>query len=201
MATIAKVKTATRGIRYKAIIRHNGRISRTKTFSTKTAARTWARRMESDIETIEATGSVGSRVTFAELGREYLEQWSGKNRSIPNKIAWWVERLGPMRLADITPRVIQQHLDDYGNGRAQRYNGAQANSQPVYRTLDRKRSPATFNRMRALISAVFKFAIGRHYLAANPVKSIPSKTENNQRITNLPAIVPLKWLLSDYCGG
>jgi integrase len=185
MATIAKVQSATKGVRYKAIVRRNGVILKTKTFATKTNARTWARRIENDAEAIEALDREGARLTFEALAREYLHQWNGKSRATPNKVAWWVARLGTRKLTDINSKLIQRHLDDFGNGKAERYNGSRANTQPIYRTLDRKRGPATYNRMRALISAVFKFAIARHYLTTNPVKNVPSKTENNKRVRYL----------------
>lgn len=59
MATIARIPRA-KGIVWKAIIKRRGRVLKTKTFQTKTAAREWARRMEADAELADALGAVGS---------------------------------------------------------------------------------------------------------------------------------------------
>jgi site-specific recombinase XerD len=46
----------------------------------------------------------------------------------------------------------------------------------------RKRSPATVNRKRACLSSLFKFAIKEQgYLTENPVRLVPSHTENKKR--------------------
>jgi hypothetical protein len=51
--------------RFKAIIRNvKGRYLRSKTFTRKTDARTWARRMEADQEAMEALGESGARLPF-----------------------------------------------------------------------------------------------------------------------------------------
>ncbi len=49
MATLAKVKRA-KGFAYQAKVKRRGRVVKSKTFRTKTAAREWARRVESDAE-------------------------------------------------------------------------------------------------------------------------------------------------------
>ena len=61
MATIVKVKRV-RGVSYQAKIKRRGRVLKTKTFRTKTAAREWARRHEADLEMELALGDPGQRV-------------------------------------------------------------------------------------------------------------------------------------------
>jgi len=48
MATIAKLPSG----KYKAIIKSNGRILKTKNFIKKSAARSWAKRIEADHEAL-----------------------------------------------------------------------------------------------------------------------------------------------------
>jgi hypothetical protein len=69
MAAIAKVKRA-KGFAYQAKIKRRGRVIKTKTFRTKTAAREWARRIESDIELEIALQDPGRRVRLSE-GRRH----------------------------------------------------------------------------------------------------------------------------------
>ena len=75
MPTIAKVPRI-RGYAWKAIVKRDGLILKTKTFKTKTAARAWARRIEADSEMMDALGEVGARLTLDELGEEYQNQWA-----------------------------------------------------------------------------------------------------------------------------
>ena len=71
---------ASQGITYRAIIKRNGSAPKTKCFKTKTAARQWARRIESDLELIEALGEPWAKITLAELASEYLDP----SQSVPN---------------------------------------------------------------------------------------------------------------------
>ena len=58
MATIARLKQGGKVVSYKAIIKHNGKILKTKRFKLKGAAQTWAKRVEADLEMMEATRSL-----------------------------------------------------------------------------------------------------------------------------------------------
>ena len=66
MATIARIKRKT-GVSYQAKIKRRGRVIKTKTFRTKTAAREWARKFESDVELEAALNDPGRRIRFEEL--------------------------------------------------------------------------------------------------------------------------------------
>ena len=77
MATITKTKAGT----FKAIIRKNNRIIKTKTFRLKKDARTWSKRIEGDRDAMMTFGSPGASIQFNQLADEYLGQWTGRKRS------------------------------------------------------------------------------------------------------------------------
>ena len=77
MATLAKVKRA-KGFAYQAKIKRRGRVVKSKTFRTKTAAREWARRYEADCELERALNDPGRRVRFEELSAAYRDAWDGR---------------------------------------------------------------------------------------------------------------------------
>ena len=77
MATIAKVKRA-KGFAYQAKIKRRGRILKTQTFKTKTAAREWARRYEAGVELDLALGDPGRRTRFDDLCAQYLDEYEGR---------------------------------------------------------------------------------------------------------------------------
>jgi len=101
MPTIARIKRA-KGVAYQARIKHRGRLIKTKTFRTKTAAREWARRYEADPELETAHADPGRRTRFDELCERYVEEYDGGDHHRLRQVNWWRERLRQMRLSHIS---------------------------------------------------------------------------------------------------
>ena len=158
MSSIVKLKNGS----FRACIRKKGHRTITKCFKTRANAKIWAGRIESDREYQFAMGTPVAGMTFETLAREYYQWWNARRRkdmSVPSKIRWWVERLGTMQVMDIQAVQIRERLNEYAKGR----------------------SPATFNRMRSQLSAIFRYA-GKEsgYGVANPVASVPRRQEDNK---------------------
>jgi hypothetical protein len=66
MASFVKTQSG----KFKAIIRKNGRVLKTKTFTRKTDAKAWASRIEGDRETLAAYGMAGASMLFREEGEK-----------------------------------------------------------------------------------------------------------------------------------
>lgn len=191
MATIAKTKSG----KYKAVIRDpKGRHLKSKTFTRKTDARIWARRIEADREKMAALDSAGATITVRKLAEERLAEWRGKDKSYPAQLAFWVAEIGDMRLVDVSANIIQEKLDQYAAGNAMRGDGkafaedAEGRLTLVSRTARtaRKRKPATVNRRLAALSGLLKFAIVRkRYMTVNPARDVASLTENNKIVRYL----------------
>ena len=157
MATIAKIKTAS-GFKYKAIIKKAGKPIKSKTFTRKGDARTWASRIEADIEMMDALGYAGAGLTLLELSPEYLAQWHNKDKSNQiQRVNYWVDSLGKHKLVDLTARIIKAQL----------------------KKLDDK-APATSNRYKAVLASMLHYAVVEGYILLNPVASIPDKPLNNK---------------------
>jgi len=169
--------SATKSGKYKATIRKNGRIVKTKTFKTKTLAKRWALTIESDNEAVEAFKLPGARIKLSSLCDDYLESYSGKDQSISFKVHFWRDKLGQKYLIDINRRDIKAELKAYQGGCA-----INVTRGGVERAVSRKRSPASRNRMLACISALMNFARDRDDIDINPAKEIRSVAENNKRI-------------------
>ncbi len=180
MATITKIKTKS-GIRWKALIRRGNR-SKSKTFQLKSSARAWAAEMERGDELAIALGSLGATITLSELATEYLEQYQGRDHSRVYRVRFWVERLGNTRLTDIKPHLVRQHLEDYASGRVRTYGGIGKDLKVKTKTLDKRRAPASVNRMKAALAALLAYAREKEYLVGPSVTSvIPTLKENNKR--------------------
>lgn len=139
--------------KFKAIVKSDGRIIKTKTFSKKSLARKWGRDLEQDQERISAYGLAGSSLTLKELHKEYvnyLYKDSGL-KDIKGKIdrsGLILAKLGDKYLLDINPELIEGFLEH------------------IHKT------NSTRNRYKAELSAIFKYAIRKRYIKSNPVSGI-----------------------------
>ncbi|MEH6519198.1 MAG: site-specific integrase [Halioglobus sp.] len=172
--------------KFKAILRTpKGRYLRSKTFTRKTDARTWSRRLEADQEAMEALGESGARVAFSTLARRYMDAFEGRDTGRPGQIRWWEAKLGDRALSDITSDDVRQALDEFSRGQALRWDGVAPGGKPKFTSRGTPRRPATINRMRAALSALFRFAIDEGLLKRNPVEGVRGRTENNKRVRYL----------------
>lgn len=175
MATIRKIERQS-GVVYKAIIKQRGVALKSKTFDRKTDAVAWAKRIEADQDAIEALGSRGAGLKFSELVNEYAAQWSGKcPRQLP-RAAYWNDCFGHYKLIDINADMIRKELKAFESSQCLRGDG-KGKTQRLKKT----RSPATVNRLRAVLSAVFKYAMGEGIVTQNPVNKVPARKVSNQR--------------------
>jgi integrase len=177
MATITKVARKT-GDAYKAVIRLRGIKPFSKTFRRKTDARAWAERMERNIEEARIHGNDHARtLTLKELVREYIDQYTGNNHSVYGCLEWWVREYGDLKLTEITRQTVRdgiKSLEIYSVNRKDKNGEVQM--------IIKQRAPATLNRYKSALSAVFEFGKEEFDLHENPCRQVKSRTENNHRI-------------------
>ena len=177
--TIAKIKTSS-GFKYKAHVKKNGKNLKIKTFTRRTDAKAWAKRIDADVELMESLGLKGSGLTLSQLVDEYVVKWTGKDPNQLSKANWWVNRIGHYKLVDITTSLVREQLNALAEEQCVRGDGLGKTQ-----VLDRTPSPATLNRYRSTLSSMFKYAVGEGYMASNPVTKIPAKTLNNKIVRYL----------------
>jgi integrase len=182
MATILSTQNG----KFKAILRSpKGRYLRSKTFTRKTDAKTWARRLEADQEAMEALGESGARLAFSTLPRRYMDAYDGRDSSRAGQVRWWNAKFGDRNLASITTDDVCDAIEDFARGQALRWDGVEAGGKPKFTSRGTPRKPATVNRMRAALSAIFRFAIDERLLKRNPVEGVRSRPEDNKRVRYL----------------
>ena len=71
---------------------------------------------------------------------------------------FWVDWIGNQKLSDINADLIRKALDDYARGKALRGHGVGKTAET-----NRTRSPATVNRIRAILSGALKYAMQQGY--------------------------------------
>jgi integrase len=175
MATIRKIQRQS-GFVYKAIIKKNGIDLKSKTFTRKGDAVAWAKRIEADQELMEVLGSRGAGMRFSELVDEYMLQWAGKDINQIIRAKYWLDQFGNYKIIDLTTDLVRQGIKAFALRKCHRGDGSGRTKQ-----LPKNPAPATINRYRTVLSAIFKYAIGEGYLAANPVSRVPPRKVSNLR--------------------
>jgi len=182
MATIVPVSRV-KGTVYKAIIRVEGIEPYSRTFKTRKAAQQWARQQENDIDLASAGVDVeAQRMLFSALCHEYMKNgWTGSGKGRGHHVDWWREQLGTVRVRDLSKQKIRAKLRDYKQGKVRRYDGAHANGKAKTTEVNKSRSPASVNRLRAALDAVLKYGRQEYDFTGTPTKDIPKETEDNER--------------------
>jgi len=178
--TIANITTKSGLKKYKAIVKKDGKIVKIKTFTRKTDARIWAKRIDADLELAEAMGCKGATMTFSDLSDEYISEWKGKDPNQLLRLAHWRGVLGDTKLVNITVDSIRLELKSIEHSQCRRGDGTGKTE-----NLGRTRSPATINRYRSVLSSVLRYAVNEGYLTVNPVSKVPSKPLNNKIVRYL----------------
>lgn len=150
----------------------DGRLRRERTDApTKELARKFLSRRLVEVTEAKVAGLKvePSRITFSEFLPEYLRYIEA--RKTPGSKTRDVEIIqhlkpafGTLRLSDVTSGMVQRYVDGRMHERTP--------SRKVYR-------PATINRELTCLSAIFREAVKRGYVVANPCRGIKQLPEEN----------------------
>lgn len=175
MATIEKRKKGD-GYVYRVKVRVKGAEMQTATFNSKSLAKVWAQKTEIEIkEGLYLPTMQSKKHTFSELVAKYRE----RNTQIKKELSAvssaqldvWDKMLGTYSLSMITPERISKAR-------------AELEAQPTQK--GEPKSPATMNRYRAVLSAVFSFGVkDLGWIRENPVARVAKMKEPNGRVRYL----------------
>jgi len=162
MATIRRRESGN----YQAQIRLAGLKPISKTFPTKTQAKQFVRQVEGDAKLAQMLGDpLTNSLTIFDLITAFVEQYSGKDKTILLNLNWWLQKYGHFKVSKFTEDTVRQainHLIEHGrNGRGMK--------------------PQTSNRYKSHLSTVFKFAQGKFGIKDNPCKLVSSQKEGKGR--------------------
>ncbi|HHH36824.1 MAG TPA: site-specific integrase [Gammaproteobacteria bacterium] len=176
MATIQKRIRKDGKASYRVLIRRQDRKAITATFPTRRAAEKFAREVEGNIHKYASViGGEASRHTLAELIDRFMEDYQGKDTSMPTRAAWWRDHYGDRILSQFTSDVVQEGLERLR--REPRKQGGRRITET-----SRKRSPATINRYLSALSTVFAHACKHGWmgLRENPCRGVGRGKETHR---------------------
>jgi integrase len=176
MATITKLQRKT-GTVYKARIRRPLRGELTRTFSTRSDALRWARKVEAEVDRDEAgITSEASKHTLSQAIKRYRKEvlpdlQPETRRKYEQHLDHWEPKLGHLRLSDCRAEKIAAARDEL---LATPISAKAEGGKP------RKRSATTANRYMATLAAVFTATVKRwHWLQVSPMQQVATPAEKN----------------------
>ena len=176
MAYIQKRINKTGGVSYRVQVRRKGHPIQCATFTLKTKAEEWARKMEIAISDGQHLAIIESkRHTLRELIDRYIKEVLHtrvkERKEVENHLAIWKELLGDYSLIAIKPNLIMEARDKIA-----------ARETPK----GGKKTPTTLNRYLASLSVAFSYAYKNlEWIEINPIEKIRKYTEPKGRVRYL----------------
>jgi integrase len=181
MAVLIKRRRADGSLSYRVQDRTTGYPSLSETFRTLKAAREFCRKVEAE----RAEGLAGlrrGRQRLADAVEAFTQTAEFRKRKAAKDtarhLAWWVNQIGQLPLARISPDLIADHLHTLEAG---------------------GRTGSTVNRYRSALSRLYRYAITtRHWTDHNPCAMVERRQEGKARER---VITPAEWeALLSACG-
>ena len=122
-------------------------------------------------------------VAMRELVDAYMAAYAGRDTAMAQRLGFWVDAIGNVRLRDVDPDLIADHLDQLAAQPVRKYIGKDAEGRRLYRA-HHARSGATVKRYKNAISAVMTWARKRRLTPKgwrNPAHDVESSPEGPGR--------------------
>lgn len=114
----------------------------------------------------------------------YLSQYEGRDQTRIQRLTWWTDRLGDVRLADLSDDDVHAAVDQLATEPSRFYLGKDAAGQPIYKSKGGPLAPATVNRYTAALGAAISWAIKRRIAPrgfVHPCRTVERRRENNEK--------------------
>lgn len=123
-------------------------------------------------------------VTLAQLIDLYMADYSGRDDTRAQRLAWWRGQLGAMTLADISDDHVAAALDHLAANPPRYFAGKDADGRPIMRAKRAKLAPATVNRYSAALASVLTWAVRRRIAPkgwVHPCRAVQRRPEQNEK--------------------
>jgi integrase len=98
-------------------------------------------------------------ITIAQLCDAYMAQYSGRDTTRVQRLSWWRDRLGSLRLDELTDDHLHDGIEALASQASRYYAGKDADGHAIFKPRRQPRSGATLNRYTSAIAAVITWAI------------------------------------------
>jgi integrase len=132
---------------------------------------------------VESIASRDGSMRVREVIDRYMAEYSGRDTSRTQRLAWWTLTIGELRLGELSDDEIFFALEKLSKQPARYWAGTDADGRPIYKTKRRPFAAATINRYAAALAAVLTWAIRGRLTPRNwenPCKRIGRRAENNE---------------------
>lgn len=127
------------------------------------------------------SGTRDGRMLVREVAKLYFAEYTGRDRTRPQRMGFWVDRFGDRAIGDVTDDDVADALDDLAGRAGRVYAGVDADGRAVYRAKRRPLSGSTILRYLSALSALCTFAIRRRLVPRgwpHPARDIEKPKEN-----------------------
>lgn len=172
-------------------VRLNGYPARTATFATKREAERWATTIKAEmIEGRHFKNAAARRHTLGHAIDRYVLEELPKKKSGENArsaLPWWKEKIGHLKLSDVTADVIVEHRNKLAASTYQRAKPDSPRSMVKRGKAEQfQRAPATVNRFLAVLSHVFTVCRKEwRWMDNNPMTGVSKLKEGKGRVRHL----------------
>ena len=122
-------------------------------------------------------------LTMRELVDAYMASYTGRDTALPQRLSFWVDAIGDVRLRDIDADLIADHLDQLAAQPVRKYVGKDTDGRRLYRE-HHDRAGSTVNRYKNALSSTLTWARHRRLTPKgwhNPARDLRSAVESSGR--------------------
>lgn len=114
----------------------------------------------------------------------YMAHYAGRDTTRVQRLSWWTQRLGTLRLDQVSDDHIHEALEQLATHAPRYWAGNDADGRPIFKAKKKPLAPATINRYCAALGAVFTWAIRRRIAPKgwdHPCRRVERRAENNEK--------------------
>ena len=124
------------------------------------------------------------RVTLAQLIDLYMADYTGRDDTRAQRLAWWRGQLGAVTLADISDDHVAAALDHLAANPPRYFCGKDADGKAIMRAKRKTLAPATVNRYSAALASVLTWGVRRRVAPkgwTHPCRAVERRPEQNEK--------------------
>lgn len=126
--------------------------------------------------------------TLADIAKQYLNAYDGRDTSRPHRIAAWVRLLGDKPFTEVTADDVDAALSVLAKEPARVYGGRDADGEPIFRKKIGQRTGPTLNRYLVALGALYTWARKQRLVPRgfeSPTRHVERRPEHRGRVRYL----------------